>query len=412
MIRILNLSPAPMWDVEDKKGMPSIYLTQKGFVEAGHEVLYAFPGKETRSYDYEGIHMHEFRLQVPIAPPQYPWLHRLSMKFFSLSFLVVATIKGLQLCRVFQPDVVYGHFYAAPVAWIIGRIQRIPNITRLYGTFLLPWLHSVWGRIRKIEEVVAFKTPCSYLIMTNDGMKSDECAVALGVPIERMKFWRNGVNKDMFDPFCDKDKFKESLAIPRHHKVILAVSRLVNWKRVDRLITALPMVLQQYPHTTAVVVGDGEERDRLESLCRQLGVTENVRFVGLILHEEVAQFLNAADIFVSLYEHSNVGNPLLEALCCGKCIVSINNGGTGEINRHGEVVILLEETGLKVLPEVLVDLLRNDAKRERLGQAAREYALQHLQTWPERIKMEVNLIEELVSGSQKYQLTHQPSVTR
>lgn len=401
-MKILSVGPTWFWDFEDHKGIASIYLGHKGFVDAGHEVLYTFPGKKNLTYDYDGIHIHEFRLRFPIAPPRHIWPHRLLLKLYWPVYVIIATIKGLQLCKIFRPNVVYGHLlYGAPVAWIIGRIWRIPNITRMYGTFLFPWVSSTWGRIIKIEDVLAFKIPCSYLILTDDGTRGAECAALLGVPKERVKFWRNGVNKDMYDPSCDKDAFKDCLSIPRHDKVILAVSRLVRWKRVDRLVTAMPKVVEQYPSTTAVIVGDGEERCNLERLCRELGIQGHVRFVGLIPQDEVARFLNAADIFVSLYDLSNVGNPLLEALCCGKCIVSINNGGTGEINRNGEVALLLDETGLEALPEALVDLLRDDKRRENLGGAARNYALKYLQSWPERIRMEVELIERLVGASKE-----------
>lgn len=396
-MRVLSLSPYPFWDFEDRKGMPSIYWGQKGFVDAGHAVFYAFPGPKNRQYDYDGIQMVEFKLQFPVVPARHIWLHRVSLKLYWLAYVVAATIKGVQLCRAIRPAVVYGHFlHGAPVAWLVGRIWRIPNITRLYGTFLSPWVGSVWGRIRKFDEVLAFKVPCSYLIVTNDGMRGDACAAALGVRPQRLRFWRNGVDKDMYNRSYDKAALKDSLSIPRSNKIILSVSRLVGWKRVDRLIKSLPAILSQCPDTTAVIVGDGEERSNLERLCRTVGVHDQVRFVGLIPHAEVPRFMHAADIFVSLYDLANAGNPLLEALCCGKCIVSVNNGGTGEINRNRRVAVLLEEAELHILPDVLVGLLRDDARREEVGRAAREYAVKHLETWPERMRREVELVEELV----------------
>jgi glycosyltransferase involved in cell wall biosynthesis len=398
-VRVLSICPYLFWDEEEWKGMPSIYLGQKGFVEAGHKVLYVFPGKKTRCYEYDGIHMQEFRLNFPIISSRNIWLHRLSLKMYCLVYVIVATIKALQLSKEFRPDVVYGHFFhGAPVAWIVGRVRKIPNVTRMYGTFLFPWVHSIWGRFLKLEDVLAFKTPCSYLIMTNDGTRGDDCAAVLRFPQERFKFWRNGVDKGMYDPTFDKDKFKDSLSIPRNHKLIVALSRLVRWKRVDRLITAMPAILKQFPWATAVIVGDGDEREKLVYLSRKLGVQDYFRFVGAIHHKEVYQFLNAADIFVSLYELSNVGNPILEALCCGKCIVSINNGATGKLIHNSVTGVLLEETELYQLPEVLASLLGDDKRRNSFEQAARKYAVKHLQSWPERIQMEVKLIEHLVES--------------
>jgi glycosyltransferase involved in cell wall biosynthesis len=383
-MKIVSISPYPFWDDEDRKGMPSIYLGQKAFVDAGHEVLYAFPSKETKRYMYEGIEIQEFRFNFPIISPTYINLHRFSQKIYYYAFVIYSTFIMLKLCREFKPDVIYGQFFhAAPVAWVVGKIRHIPNITRMYGTFLFPWL-------------LAFKIPCKYFIMTNDGTRGDECAEILGMPKERLKFFRNGVNAEMYDPTFDKDKFKADLSIPSNHKLILALSRLVRWKRVDRLVTAMPEILKACPETTAIIVGDGDQQKKLESFCKEHNIQDRVRFMGAVYYEEVCRFLNGADIFVSLYELSNIGNPTLEALCCGKCIVSINNGATGKLIQNGTTGILLEENELDNLPAILIDLLNDDSKRLLFGQAALEYAQKNLQTWPERVKMEVDLIEQLI----------------
>ena len=128
-----------------------------------------------------------------------------------------------------------------------------------------------------------------------------------------------------------------------------------------------------------------------------------MRFAGLVAHTDVPRFLGAADIFVSLYDISNVGNPLLEALSCGRCVVSINNGATGEINRDGEVAVLLDEAALERLPSMLIELLGDDERRAELGRRSRGYALTHLRTWSERMALEVQLIEALAPGGGREQ---------
>ncbi|MGB7218063.1 MAG: glycosyltransferase family 4 protein [Vicinamibacterales bacterium] len=399
-LRVLSISACPFWDVEDRKGMPSIYLGHKVFVDAGHEVTFVHPGRERRIYDYDGIRMHQFRLRFPIVPARHIWLHRLSLKLYYPVFVLRAAIEALRVCRTFAPDVVYGQlFQAVPVAWFIGRVRGVPNITRMYGTFLAPWLHS-WKRILRFDEALAFKFPCAYLVMTNDGTRGDECAAALGVPPERLKFWRNGVDKAIRDPQFDRCSFKASLGIPNEHKIALALCRLERWKGVDRLIAALPAVLSQVHDVTVLIVGDGSDRDMLQRMAQESGVAAHVRFVGSVCHEKIGSYLNAADVFVSLYHYSNVGNPLLEALSCGKCVVSIDNGATGKLIENGKTGLLLKEDRLDELPDALVRVLTDDALRKRLSDAALAYASEHFQTWPERLQMEVELVERLVaSGS-------------
>ena len=399
-MRVLSISPYPFWDEEDRKGMPSIYLGHKAYVDAGHEVIYLYCGRSSRDYTYDGIQMKQFWLPLPALPAmRYRWLTRLMVKAHYSIFQVAGLIHGFRVCREFRPDVIYGQFgHAIPVAWILGRLFGVPNVSRMYGTFLYRYVHTLLGRLRKPEEVIAFKTPASYLIITNDGTMGAACAEALHVPRERVKFWRNGVDREIYLPGYDAGPLKDELGIPRSHKIILALSRLESWKRVDRLIRALPRVVARAPETTAVIVGGGNERAALERLADELAVRQHVRFAGEVLHADTPRYLNAADIFVSLYDVSNVGNPLLEALRCGRCIVSLDIGGTREVIPDDSVGILLKTEALDLLPDILSDLLLDDAKRARLQRATLARAEHVLRTWPERTRMEVELIERLVAG--------------
>ena len=76
-------------------------------------------------------------------------------------------------------------------------------------------------------------------------------------------------------------------------------------------------------------------------LARELGVADAVRFEGAVPQADVLRYLWAADAFLSSNDLSNVGNPLLEAMACGKPIVTIDNGATGDLIRDGETGILL-----------------------------------------------------------------------
>lgn len=106
-----------------------------------------------------------------------------------------------------------------------------------------------------------------------------------------------------------------------------------------------------------VIVGNGSERERLQGIARELGVEQHVRFEGAVPHGEIIQYLAAADIFLSFYDWSNVGNPLLEAMMAGKCIVTLNNGDTGQFVKNEENGILLEYEEPPKLPEVIRNLL-------------------------------------------------------
>lgn len=394
-LRIFGISPWPgFWSMKNKGGVPSLYLVQKGFVDAGHEVYYF--NTTNKDEVNGGIHIYGFRNPLSSIQSSNKILNYMIQVIAWILFNLFATIKVLKISRKIKPDIIYAHSTSpVPPTYIVSKIHRIPNIRRLYGTFLYSHLSDRFFFLRHFIDVLAYKLPFEYLIITNDGTRGDIVAEKFGVPKEKLKFWMNGVNKDMYDPDFNKARFKEQFGILANTRIILTVSRLEKWKHIERTIGAAPYIISKYKDVIFLIVGDGSEKTNLEKLSEELGVKNYVKFIGAVAHDEVKNYMNVADIFVSLYDVSNVGNPLLEAMACGKCIVTLNTGATGEIIKNDYNGILMEYENLKDLPRVIIDLLNSENLREKHGRNARKYALKHFQTWDERVRMEVELIEKV-----------------
>jgi glycosyltransferase involved in cell wall biosynthesis len=114
----------------------------------------------------------------------------------------------------------------------------------------------------------------------------------------------------------------------------------------------------------------------------------------------VQRYLWAADVFLSLSELSNVGNPLLEAMLSGRCILTLDVGDTGKLIRNGETGVLLRTESPAVISEALEKLAGDRAKRDRLAAGALEYAKTNFWSWDERIAAEIDAVEALVAQPQ------------
>lgn len=397
-LTVLGISNIPMWGMGHKGGMPSVYWGQKGFEIAGHEIHLLLPAGSDRGEPIEdGIHLHYVRVPFTPLSPRNIWLHRFSIKIYWLTFVILAIYAAIGIAKKIKPDVVYGHTsYGAPVAWFVGRMFGIPNITRLYGTFLFPILSNPIRLFGKCEEVIAFKLPASFLIVTDDGTGGRDVARRFGVDPDKVKYWRNGVHRFANAEF-DRDSFVRNLGLSTTRKLVITASRLAEWKKVDRLICAIPEIVTKYNEVTFVILGDGPDRERLEGLVTTLGVSKYVKFAGNVPQSLVADYMNAADIFVSLFDLSNVSNAVQEALVCGKCVVALNTGETSNLILNNENGVLINTNELLSLPTTIANLLLDDNWRNRLGEGAIKYAIKYLPTWESRAKMEVSLIEALVS---------------
>ncbi|WP_083523454.1 glycosyltransferase family 4 protein [Methanofollis ethanolicus] len=396
-LKIAIVSPwSRLFYLDNKGGTPTIYNLVKGLADAGHEVHMICPYEKGQRSIIPGLYIHSYVAPFFSLHIKNRILNGLYAKFKFFSLILFATIRAIRVSRKIDPDVVYGYAGSGAVtAYIISRLWKIPNITRLLGVvYLYSFIDNNLQLLLRFNEVMPFKLSCDALIITNDGSGGDKVANAFGFPEKKLKYWLNGVDEMYLDNFNSK-LFKNSIGIDPDTKIILAISRLDKLKRVDRLIRVIPDVVSQINNVMFVIVGDGDERTSLENMVDNLGVRNYVTFTGTIPHDQVKYYLNSADIFVSLYDISNVGNPLLEAMMCGRCIVTLNTAATGDIIENNKNGLILDITSLHMLPRIMLELLEDEDLRIRLGKNARMYALEHFETWDQRIQKEVNFIEEL-----------------
>ena len=114
-------------------------------------------------------------------------------------------------------------------------------------------------------------------------------------------------------------------------KVLITVSRLSaseQQKGQDRVIRALPRVLVEHPETIYLIIGDGDDRPRLETLAAEFGVAEKVRFVGLVAPEELPDYFRLADVFVMPSTWEGFGIAFLEAMASGIRVIGGNKDGS------------------------------------------------------------------------------------
>ncbi|MEM1574223.1 MAG: glycosyltransferase [Candidatus Methanomethylicaceae archaeon] len=319
-----------------------------------------------------------------------------------VSFFLGGFLKLFKLVRMYNPVVIYGYeIYGAPLALCIAKMFHIPLITKYQGTIAYPIIEKYknWAWFKIPHHIIGLKSSifANLVIMENDGTKGKDVLIKLGVSERNIRFWIDGVKKDIYILGFDKRKFHEKLCINENAKIILLLCKLKKWKRVDRAIVAMEEVVKKYKDAVLVIVGDGPERENLKLLVEKLNLNDNVLFVGFVPHEEISKYLNACDIFLSLNDYSNLCNPVLEALECGKAIITIDDGSTKEILVNNQNAILIKKDELsKKLSDAILRLLTDDNFRENLEKNAKIFAEKHLLSWGERMELEIKEVEKVL----------------
>lgn len=166
---------------------------------------------------------------------------------------------------------------------------------------------------------------------------------------------------------------------PEGPPTILTVARLLDserYKGVDAVIRALPEVRRRVPDVVYEVVGDGDDRPRLEALAREIGVADRVRFRGRVWPDELAAAYRTCTVFAMPSSKEGFGIVFLEAALFGKPSVGGNHGGTPEVVEEGVTGLLVEPRDIPGIAAHVVRLLTIEAERARMGTAARTRLLE------------------------------------
>jgi len=190
-----------------------------------------------------------------------------------------------------------------------------------------------------------------------------------GYPFSKIRIVRNGI------PLPELTKKTEDSSVFR----ILSVGNLTPVKGHQFLLESLKIIKPERP-VQVTLVGDGSEREKLESLAEKLPDEISVVFEGKV---QATDFFPKADLFILPSRSEGTSNALLEAMSYGICSIATCTGGTPEIIKDGEDGLLTEYNNPEQLAVLINRLLNDDRKRDELGAKARakielEYSLERL----------------------------------
>jgi glycosyltransferase involved in cell wall biosynthesis len=411
-MRILMTSALEVWALAGGGGARSLYETLLGYTRRGHEVDFVTASIGANHQHgapvltppaIPGVRFHRFYLPSLADTPlsRFAPLVRLDQKLrFALLFPWLASRLARRLLARQTYDLLYGYEVHGVLAQRrVRRRHALPLVTRFQGTVMHPFLGRPLSLARRYEEVLALRTPASLYVMTDDGTQGDEVLSRLNPgSIACLRFWRNGIDLGSLRPPSPAEAAaaRAELGLGENAFVLVTATRLARWKRIDRAIDALALLRGRGIDARLLVVGDGEERAALAAQSQGLGLGDCVTFTGAVPQSEVQRYLWAGDVFVCVNELSNAGNPLLEAMLAGRCILTLDEGDTRDLIRDGETGVLLADAHPQAIADALQRLAAEPALRARLAAGARSFAEANFWSWRQRLDAEVDAVEALV----------------
>lgn len=258
-----------------------------------------------------------------------------------------------------------------PMNILATRVDK-PVVVHTHG-FEVAWARAPLMRqtLRRIGRAASFIT-----VVSDFTARFVERAV--GQP-EKIHLLRTGVDLERFSPDVDAKTIRARYDIDER-PVVACVSRLVARKGQDQIIKAMPAVRRHVPNATALIVGGGPMRKRLEASVRALGMEDAVVFTGEVPEHELPAHYAAGDVFAmpcrSRYaglEVEGLGLVYLEAQACARPAITGDSGGAPEAVIPDETGLVVPGNAVGPLAQAVARLLAEPERARAMGQAGRRF---------------------------------------
>ena len=274
--------------------------------------------------------------------------------------------KLISILKKEKPQILHSFlFHSILLGRIVGRICKVPIIissihSEYIGGFLRNRLLQITDSLDDVVTIVSQKA--------SETMLKSKTASA-----NKLLVIYNGIdlNKFIFQDKKTREEIRKELNLKKDDKVLISIGRLFKAKGYPYLIEAIKILKSKYPDIKLLIIGEGEEKNKLETQIRGLNLEKNIFLLGR--KENVSNYLNASDIFVLASLWEGFGLAIVEAMACGLPVITTNVGGIPEIIKDKISGLLVNPKDFKILAQKIDYLLNLDAdSKERFALKGRK----------------------------------------
>lgn len=216
--------------------------------------------------------------------------------------------------------------------------------------------------------------------------KAKEALITEGVKADRITVIPAGLDCETFKPTEKDNQLAKTLNLSSDSIRILFVGRLVPEKGIFDLLEAFSMLLKSTQNVELMVVGSGTPsmQTQLNRRVADLKIGDKVKFLGSVPYSKMAQIHSLADLFCLPSVSTKIwaeqfGYSLVEAMACGKPVISTFSGSIPEVVKDRSTGILVQPNDPVGLKNGLQELVLDKQEREAFGRNAREWVLQQFE---------------------------------
>jgi glycosyltransferase involved in cell wall biosynthesis len=350
----------------------TVQKVARAMVRRGHQV--AVVTASDRGVAYQDQDQGVELLRVRSAPNP----------FWSEGRLPVLSYQGLrEIVDEVQPDVINTHDSGVLGVQLYRLEHEKGHVPELLTCHFLPQYVTYYAHVGDVIEGVVEEITWKYTIRMINGFNhvifptetQQQAFIEKGLATASSVV-SNGLDTSRYDPesLDGKDVVAQYKLPPRPR--ILVVGRLAKDKKVDILIRAM-RVLKTTHQAHLLLVGRGDDRERLQDLAASLDLEDRVRFLGFVPEEDLPALYRQADIFAIASDVEVQSIPTLQAAATGLAIVAAAAGALPELVRNNKNGYLVPPNDPHAFARAFREIIDNPEKAKKLGRASLEIGRQH-----------------------------------
>ncbi len=310
---------------------------------------------------------------------------RLSRKFPpNVSFYLSGEIPGFlrNICFTFRifmhcllnkPELlIVGHINYAPIARILKRITGVPYAVIAFGI-------ESWGK--KSASLSKGLREAGHIFSMSDFTRKSIASVH-GVGLEKISLLPGSFDSDAFNISSKPEYLLNKYGLKENQPVILTVCRFdksEQYKGYDKVIEALPEIIKTLPDVRYILVGSGNDMDRVRGIVSKYKLESHVILAGAFTGKELCDHYNLCDCFAMPSKQEGFGIVFVEAMACGKPVLAGNQDGSVDALNKGELGVLVDPDNVREIAQNLLRILKHEYPNpliyepQKLRQKAIEY---------------------------------------
>ncbi len=350
------------------------------FVERGHEI-HAISFENAR---IEGTTVHVLKLPVLVKNATFP-----------LKMASVYKIKAL--IKKIKPDILHAH-YVTNYGLFAALCSFSPFVITPWGSDVLVIPEN--RLISMIKAYIAKYALRKADLITCDARHVKKAVTRLGVSPEKINLIYFGVDTRKFNPGIKNEGLRAQLGL-HDSPTVISLRKLEPLYDIETLIKSVPLVLKEIPESKFVIAGEGSEEKKLRKLAQSLGVSDSVKFIGFIQNDELPEYLNSMEVYVSTsLSDAGIAASTAEAMACGLPVIITDIADNRKWVEDRENGFVVPAKDNKTLAEKIIYLLQNEDIRKRFGKISRKIIEERNNYYKEMQKME-DLYKKLAQRNEK-----------